>query len=364
MINPANEDFSYPPIACSRILQILDCEKRFATAYGSKSAFHFAFRDIEFRKPGSRSYKYYLALRRCKDIKEYRQQVVELYQDVDIDIEVNGEARKFPIQMVPVPKDNHQALYKIAKRNGYPALPPPDVPLVLLSTLPAPRLLGSPPTGRYRSEYLTETLTNKIVDFAILVAETEAERGMKHMGFEISKYLAPIESTLAYAGEMGKRFKAIILKPVAILLRGTIADNCAVDEDAFRVPAYCENFWEVPDANRWPILDIDMNLFCGEQDFDEIYAALQEPAVFADINAELRGLCMSGEAPSREFLKADYQKHVDLYVMTDEWVLKSIQRHLHLGLEQPWAYYYASSYPLLFDNWQEFLDSLYQHMHS
>ena len=355
---PVKNDVPYTPIACSRILQTLDCEKRFGVPYGSKSSFSFAFRDHEFRKAGNRSYKYYMKLRQCKTIKEYRQHVRELYQDSEIDIEVNGESKKFPIQMIPIPRESHKELKEIAIKNKFEQFPPLDVPLVFLSSLPVPRILASPPTGRYRNEFLTEMLTNKIIDFAVIVPEVEIDCGLKHIRLEISRCLASVEAIFAYAGEISKHLKNVAQKPLGISLRGTMADNPAIAEEAFRVPISCKNFWEHNDE-YWPTLDIDLDFFCGAEDFDDIFKSFSEPSVFTDINAKVNGLMMTGETKQLEFLKEGIQKHIDIYIMTDEWVFTSLQRHLHLGLEQPWAYYYATSYPILFEDWGDFLDSLY-----
>lgn len=363
MPKTSHEDFSYPPVKCSRILQVLDSEKRFSEPYGTKSPFYFAFRDAEFRKPGSRSYKYYMALRRCKDIKEYRQQVVELYQDLDIDIEINGESKKFPIQMIPIPPDCHKALSKIAEKKDEREFPPLEIPLILLSTLPLPRLLASPPTGRFRREYLTELLTNKIIDYGLVVPETELHLGIKYLGIEISKSLAYVEGTLKFAHKVAATLKSVLPRPVAISLRGTMADNPAVIPEAFRVPISCDNFWEGK-HQEWPTIDIDLNIFCGEEDFEDIYNACRDESLFSEFNTEIKGLSKLGDLKPIYHENSKEDKYVDIYVMTDEWVLSSIQRHLHLGLEQPWAYYYASSYPLIFDDWKGFLESFYKHMHS
>lgn len=357
------EETSYSPVACSRILQTLDCERRFDAPYGSKSPFSFAFRDLEFRQPGNRSYKYYMALRRCKDIREYRQHVIELYQDCDINIEVKGELDKFPIQMIPVPRESHQKLLEIAKKNSFDRLPSLELPLVFLGTLPLPRMMASPPTGRIRRDYLTDILTNKIIDFGVIVPEIHLDLGIKFMEIEISKYLAPVEAILSYTGELSKRIKASMPKPVGISLRGSMADNPSVNEEAFRVPAFSKNFWENQTEQYWPTEDIDMNIFCGEDDYEEVYKELLDPALFADVNVNIKGLSVSGEKDIQSFQTDLRHRHVDIYLMTDEWVLMSMERHLHLGMEHPCSYYYASSYPLLFENWKDFQESLYKHIH-
>lgn len=356
------EEIPYPPVACSRILQTLDSEKRFSVPYGSKSPFSFAFRDLEFRQPGNRSYKYYVALRRCKDIKEYRQHVIELYQDCDINIEVKGEQDKLPIQMIPIPRESHQKLLEIAQKNNFDRFPPIEIPLVFLGTLPLPRMMDSPPTGRIRRDYMTEIITNKIIDFGVIVPEIQVDLGIKFIEIEISKYLAPVEATLSYIGELAKRIKSSMPKPVGFSLRGSMADNPAVNEEAFRVPAFGKNFWENPMEKYWPTEDIDLNVFCGEDDYEEVYHALLEPAFFADVNANIKGLSVSGEKPLQSFQTDFNNRHIDIHVMTDEWMLKSVERHLHLGLEHPCAYYYASSYPILFDHWKDFQESLYKHL--
>lgn len=356
------DDAPYPPVPCSRILQTLDCDRRFDAPYGTKSPFAFAFRDLEFRQPGNRSFKFYMALRRCKDIHEYRQQVIELYQDEDIAIEIKGEMGKLPIQIIPVPKEAHQKLGEIAHKNHFEKLPPLEIPLVFLGTLPLPRMLANPPTGRYRKDYLTDTLTNKIIDFGVLVPETQMQLGIKFLEIEISKYLAPVEAILNYAGELSKRLVRVCSKPIGISLRGTMGDNPAVQEEAFRVPAFCPNFWENPEEQYWPTADIDMNLFCGQDDFEEVYKSLCDPGIYPDVNVNVTGLRILGEKETRSFTTPFSQKHVDIYIMTEEWVFRSVERHLHLGLEHPWAYYYASSYPLLFGAWKDFLDSLYKNI--
>ncbi len=356
------EEASCIPVLCCRILQILDSQERFGVPYGTKSPFTFAFRDTEFRQPGNRSYRYYMALRRCKDIHEYRQQVRELYEDSTLDIDVNGEIYKFPIQMIPVSKKDQEILLETAKKNEFAGIADTQKPLVFLSTLPVPRLLASPPPGKYRREYLTDLLTNKIIDLAVLVPETALDLGIKTLAMEIAKYLVSVESTLAFISTFCQRLKTVIPKSVGISMRGTVADNPVLQEDALRIPGSCYNFWEVPRHRLWPTYDIDLDFFCGEEEFEEIYSILKDEALFIEVNADIKGLRISGQQIGHSFSHPGIERHLDIYLMSDEWVFKSVQRYLHLGLEQPWAYYYASSYPIVVENWNEFLDSLYKYI--
>lgn len=362
MNEPLQRDEIPPLTPCCRILQILDSEQRFGVPYGSKSPFSFAFRDFEFRQAGSRSYRFYIALRRCKDIDEYRQHVRELYQDIEIDIEVSGEVRKFPIQMIPLSRQEHENLIEVARQHNIANLPPPSIPIIFLCTLPLPRLLANPPSGKYRREYMRELLTNKIIDFGILVPETSVDLGLKYFGSEISKFLAPVESNITFAAKFCQQLQRLLPKPVNIAMRGTMVDNPVVNEDALRVPAICQNFWETTSENQWPISDLDLDFVCDEDDFEELYRAMQEQALFADVNVDIKGLRVSGANCSHQFFNSHSYHYFDIYLMTDEWVFNSVQRYLHLGLEQPWAYYYASSHPIACENWQEFLDTLYKHI--
>lgn len=351
-------------IPCSRILQILDSEQRFGVPYGTKSPLSFAFRDIEFRQAASRSYRFYMDLRRCKDIHEYRQQVKELYQDMEIEVEVSGEVQKFPIQMIPFANKDYEHLVEVAHQYKRIELKPSSRPFIFLSTLPTPRLLANPPSGKYRREYLKDLLTNKIIDFGILVPEPLVDLGLKSLSSQISRFLAPVESNLLYAVKFCQQLHGLLPKPVTISIRGTLADNPVVQEDAFRVPANCENFWEVPIENAWPNSDIDLDFFCDEDDFEELYHAMQEQALFVDVNADIKGLRVTGPNVNHQFVSTYSNRYLDIYLMTDEWVFTSVQRHLHLGLEQPWLYYYASSHPIIFPNWPEFLESLYKYTQS
>ncbi len=347
------------PVLCCRILQILDSEKRFNVPYGTYSPFAFAFRDLEFLQPTNRSHRYYMALRRCKDIQEYRQQVCELYQDDEISVEVNGEQKKFPIQIINVPQKDHQNLLQLAKQNNFVGIPEVETPLVLLCTLPLPRLLASPPIGKYRRDYLTNVPTNKIIDFGILIPENLIETGKKYFSNEISKCLTSVESTISFASNFAQRLKSCSPKTIGISIRGSMADNPVLNEDSFRVPASYRNFWEMETQESWTNLDIDLDLFCDEDDFDEIYKFLNDEELFSNLNVDIKGLRVSEHHTGKKNFRDKNCRSLDIYLMSDEWVFKSVQRYLHLGLEQPWAYYYASSYPLDFQGWESFLSSLY-----
>ena len=351
-------------VFCTRIGQILDSEERFGLPYGSPSPFSFAFRDQKFSLKENRSNKYYMNLRSCKNINNYRHQVEELYRDLQIEIEVYGETRKFPIQKIEIPKESQQELAKVAEKFGKRELIDLGSPLVLLSSLPLPRLLRKPPQGKSRSEYLPRFSTNKMIDVAVVVHEDQVELGCKYLSAEISKTLAPMESHIAFVTKLSKHLKNYIAHPIGISLRGTMADNPAVFEHSLRVPAYSNNFFESPEHEYWSVFDIDLDIFCGEEDFADILKCLNNPEIFWDTNAEIKGLHRNKAQQTLQFKRGEDKKSVEIYLMTDEWVLESVQRHLKLGLEHPWAYYYASSYPLLFDDWDDFMKSLTEHIFS
>lgn len=350
-------------ILCTRLLQTLDSEERFGVPYGSISPFHFGFRDFAFSHPGSRSHKYYIDLRSYHSIRGYRQAVAELYKDEKIEIEVNGETRKFPIQIVDIPLEDQRKLQKIAEKNNYEGglLKQEDEELIFISSLPSPRLLGEPPQGKSRSDYLPFK-TNKVIDIAIIARQSQEKEGKQALAQEISKCLAPIEPTLAFATKTAQYLANAMPKPVGISLRGTIADNPVVFEDSFRVPVSGKNFYEITKERSWPTLDIDLDIFCGEEDFQEIYETLCDENLFYEVNAEIKGLNLDREMQEKLFYKEENLRSIDVYLMTEEWVMKSVQRHLNLGFEQPWAYYYFNSHPLVFDDWKHFLKSLNRHI--
>ncbi|WP_372370397.1 hypothetical protein [Candidatus Uabimicrobium sp. HlEnr_7] len=350
-------------ILCTRLLQTLDSEERFGVPYGTVSPFHFGFRDFAFSHPGSRSYKYYVDLRSYRSVRGYRHAAVELYKDDKIEIEVNGERHKFPIQIISIPLEDQKNIAQIASKNGYKSdiLEQQQEELVFLSSLPSPRLLATPPQGKNRSDYMI-LKTNKVIDIALITTQKDINEGKKALAQEISKCLAPVEPTLAFASKTAQYLANSISKPVGISLRGTIADNPVVFEDSFRVPVSGKNFYEISKEKSWPTLDIDLDIFCGEEDFEEVYKTLSDESLFFEVNAEIKGSNLQNTKPQLLFYKEENLRSIDIYLMTEEWVMKSVERHLNLGFEQPWAYYYFNSHSLLFDDWPHFLKSLNRHI--